>query len=162
MVQFGGERFHPGDVNLLDPLILIAIVVGIGATVLPLVAVTTKRVRTRLRARRAARRQLESAAGAERRARAMMSELCPHGWRAQITIHEAPDWQVPEGLEDGRVALDWAELEPGTGRPLVMRHVSAPTIGEALDSMVAGRRTDETLEHIEQLARSEGILWPDL
>jgi hypothetical protein len=162
MVQFGGERFHPGRVSLLDPVILIGIVAGLGVTVLPLLTVIVKRTRTTVRARRAERRRLRSAAGAERRARAMMSELCPHGWKAQITIYEGPEWQLEEGLERGRVSLDWAELEPGTGRALVLRHVSAASVGEALDAMVAGRRTDETLEQIEQGAASEGALWPDL
>lgn len=43
-----------------------------------------------------------------------------------------------------------------------MRRVWAPTIGEALDAMVADRRTDETLEEIEQGAAADGALWPDL
>jgi hypothetical protein len=44
----------------------------------------------------------------------------------------------------------------------VIRRVWAPTIGEALDAMVADRRTDETLEQIEQGAVADGALWPDL
>jgi hypothetical protein len=162
MVQFGGERFHPGRVSLMDPLILIAIVAGLGAIALPLLTIIVKRTQTVVRGRRAERRRLRSAAGAERRARAMMSELCPHGWKAHITIYDGPEWQVDEGLEHGRVSLEWAELEPGTGRPLVMRQVSAPSVADALDAMLAGRRTDETLEQIEQGAASDGALWPDL
>ena len=42
-----------------------------------------------------------------------------------------------------------------------MRRVWAPTIGEALEAMVADRRTDETLEQIEQGAVADGALWPD-
>jgi hypothetical protein len=162
MVQLGGARVHASKVSMPDPLIMIGIVVGLGASVLALVAVIGKRWRTKVKARRSEQRRLRNAAGAERRARAMMSELCPHGWKAQITIHAGPEWQLDEGLEGGRVSLDWAELEPGTGRPLVMRNVSAASVGEALDAMVAGRRTDETLEQIEQGAASEGALWPDL
>jgi hypothetical protein len=39
---------------------------------------------------------------------------------------------------------------------------SAPTINEALDAMVADRRTDETLEQIEHGAAADGAWWPDL
>jgi hypothetical protein len=162
MVQLGGARVRAGKVSMPDPLIKIGLVVGLGAIVLALVAVIGKRWRTKLKARRIEQRRLRNAAGAERRARAMMSELCPHGWKAQFTIYAGPEWQLDEGLEGGRVSLDWAELEPGTGRPLVMRNVSAASVGEALDAMVAGRCTDETLEQIEQGAASEGALWPDL
>jgi hypothetical protein len=162
MVQFGGERFHPGRASLVGPVILIGIVVGLGATVLALLAVVVKRTRTAVRSRQAERRRLRNAAGAEQRARAMMSELCPHGWTAQFTIYEGPEWQLDAGVQPGAVSLEWAELEPGTGRPLVMRHVSAASVAEALDAMVAGRRTDETLEQIERGAASEGALWPDL
>lgn len=42
-----------------------------------------------------------------------------------------------------------------------VRRVWAPTIGEALDAMVADRRTDETLQQIEQAAHADGALWPD-
>jgi hypothetical protein len=93
---------------------------------------------------------VRAAAGAELRARTLMSELCPHGWRAQINL-----------AEGSGVALDWAELEDESGQPAVLRRVWAPTIVEALDAMVADRRTDETLEQIEQGATAEGTLWPD-
>jgi hypothetical protein len=59
------------------------------------------------------------------------------------------------------VALDWAELQGQSGRPVVIRRVWATTIGEALEAMVADRRTDETLERIEQGAVADGALWPD-
>jgi hypothetical protein len=89
----------------------------------------------------------------------MMSELCPHGWRAQITMFAGA---AGEGRGQSRVALDWAELQDGSGRPAVMRRVWAPTVGEAMDAMVADRRTDLTLEQIEQGAVADGALWPDL
>ncbi len=111
------------------------------------------------RQRRGARRRLVDAAGAELRARAMMTELCPHGWRAQITLFEPRD-ELPEGAPAGeraRVALDWAELGDGHDDIAVMRRVWGSTIVDALDAMVADRRTDETLEQIE---RSAGR-WPD-
>ena len=159
-VQFGGVRFHPGPLSLIGPLILVALVICVGAVVVPLLGLAVSSSRGALRSWRGRRRRLRAAVGAERRARAMMSELCPHGWRAQITmfggsVHDERDGQA-------RVALDWAELRDGSGRPAVMRRVWAPTIGEALDAMVADRRTDETLEQIEQGAVADGALWPDL
>jgi hypothetical protein len=116
------------------------------------------------RARRARRRSLWAAANAEARTRALMSELCPHGWRAQITMLAETDEDRPLSSDGrrARVALDWIELRDESGRPAVMRRVWAPSIGEALDAMVADRRTDETLEQIEQGAVADGALWPDL
>ncbi|MEO6857543.1 MAG: hypothetical protein ABI323_03015 [Solirubrobacteraceae bacterium] len=112
---------------------------------------------------RSARRQARAAATAEVRARAIMSELCPHGWQAKITLFESAS-DAPEGEgAKAPVALDWAELSPiPNGRPAVMRRVWAPTIPAALQAMVADRQTDEALEQIEQGAAAEGVLWPDL
>ena len=116
-------------------------------------------------ARRTERRRLRAAATAEVRARTMMSELCPFGWHAQITLLEGRDHARRAG-EDiaaaARVALDWTELTALEGRPAVMRRVWADSVGEALEKMVADRRTDETLEQIEQGAVADGALWPDL
>jgi hypothetical protein len=163
MVQFGVARVHPGRVNLLEPLALLAFVVCMGLIVVPLLGLLVSRSRGALRSRLAGRRRMRAAAGAEVRARALMSELCPHGWRAQITLlgsdEEQP--QTAPSVERARVALDWTELRVQGGRPAVMRRVWAPTIGEALDAMVSDRRTDETLEQIEQGAVADGALWPD-
>jgi hypothetical protein len=93
-----------------------------------------------------------------------MDELCPHGWRAQITLFGVFD-EPPDGKADGQrdwVRLDWAAFEDASSRVEIVRRVWAPTIGEALDAMVADRRTDETLEHIEQAALADDALWPDL
>jgi hypothetical protein len=164
LVQFGGARFHPGQVSLLAPFVLVVFVVCIGALVVPLMGLVVSGSRGVLRSWRGRRRQLRAAANAERRARALMSELCPYGWRAQISLFESADQQLPEGAQGARdkVALDWTELRDESGRPAVMRRVWAPTIGEALDAMVADRRTDETLEQIEHGAVADGALWPDL
>ena len=43
-----------------------------------------------------------------------------------------------------------------------MQRVWARTVGEALEAMVADRRTDETLEQIERGAVADGALWPDV
>ncbi len=154
MVQFGGERFHPGPFSLLAPVLLIVFVVCVGAILLPVAGLTVSRVRGARRSWRVHRRRRRAAAGAEQRARALMSELCPHGWRAQITLEH--------GCGDGcGVELEWTELEEESGRPAVMRRVWASTIAEALDAMVADRRTDETLEQIERRAFADGTPWPD-
>jgi hypothetical protein len=163
-VQFGGARYHPGPVNLLAPFLLVAFFVCVGALAGPLLGVAVSGARRRVRARRGRRRQARYAAGAERRARALMGELCPHGWRAQITLFGAvadEDRPVAPGGGPAQVALDWAELQDSGGPPAVMRRVWASTIGEALDAMVADRRTDQTLEQIEQGAVADGTLWPD-
>jgi hypothetical protein len=164
-VQFGGEQFHPDAGSLLAPLALIAFVVCAGAVLVPVVGVAASRARSLLRSWRGRRRRLHAAARAEGRARAMMSELCPHGWRAQITLFAGADPDDHRPLTpDGRraqVALDWTELRDESGRPAVMRRVWAGTVAEALEAMVADRRTDETLERIERGAVADGALWPE-
>jgi hypothetical protein len=165
MIQWGGARYHPGPVNLLEPLLFLAVGLAMGLMVLPLLGVIVPRARRGVRAWRVRRRQTRAAGNAERRARAIMSELCPFGWQAQITLFETANTAELPTVERPRapVALDWAELSAHpTGRPAVMRRVWAPTIADALQAMVADRQTDEALEQIEQLAIAEGALWPDL
>lgn len=164
LVQFGGAEFHPGHVNLLAPLALVGFVVCVGAVVVPMLGIFVSVARGALRSRRARRRRLHAAASAELRARAMMSELCPHGWRAQITMFSGEEEETPKTADGrpARVALDWMELRDHGDQPAVVRRVWATTIGEALEAMVADRRTDETLEQIEQGAVAKGALWPDL
>jgi hypothetical protein len=89
---------------------------------------------------------------------AVMGELCPHGWQAQITLYgwgapvpaDAPPSRVP------LVELEWKQFDEEPGLVAVARRVWAPTIGEALQLMVDDRRTDVTLEQIEAQARDEG------
>lgn len=164
-VQFGGARFLPDAGNVLMGLAFIGFVLCVGAVTIPLLGVAVSSVRSSVRSWRGRQRRLRSAADAEERARAMMSELCPHGWRAQITLFAAADSDdhrplTPDGTR-ALVALDWTELRDDGGRPAVMRRVWASTVGEALEAMVADRRTDETLEQIERGAVADGILWPD-
>src|ERR1700749_3853422 len=162
--QSGNAMLHGGPVNLWEPLALIAFVVCIGALVIPLLGVVVSTTRSTLRARQGRHRRLRDRAAAEERARAMMSELCPFGWRAQITLFADADPNDHRPLTpDGRraqVALDWTELREGS-RPAVMRRVWALTVAEALEAMVADRRTDETLEQIERGAVADGALWPE-
>jgi hypothetical protein len=89
---------------------------------------------------------------------AVMGELCPHGWQAQITLYGwgAP---VPDDAPPSRVPLvelEWKQFDEEPGRVAIARRVWAPTIGEALQSMVEDRRTDLTLEQIEQAACEDG------
>ena len=95
------------------------------------------------------------------RALAVMGELCPHGWQAEITMYgwgapvpaDAPPSRVP------LIELEWKQFEEDSGRIAVARRVWAPTIGEALQTMVEDRRTDVTLEQIEQAADEDGDVW---
>lgn len=149
--------------RLLIPLGLIIGGAVVGAALLPVLQWVVARVRALVTTRRADRQALRDAASAEIRARALMSELCPFGWHARITVFGgAPVLDSPEGPPRGRIALDWTELSAEAGRPAVMRRVWSDTIAGALDAMVADRQTDETLEQIEQGAAADGILWPDL
>lgn len=92
------------------------------------------------------------------RALAVMGELCPHGWEAQITLRGwgAP---VPDDAPSSRapmVELEWREYAEGGERVAVTRRVWAPTVGQALQAMVDGRRTDLVLEQIERSAAEDG------
>jgi hypothetical protein len=136
---------------------LVAVALAKGALVLGGIT------RRRAHLRRARTSELEGAAAVEARARALMSELCPQGWRAQITLF-GPNDELPADAPpdpDVRVVLDWAELEGEGRRAAVIRRVWAHTIGEALDAMVSDRRTDETLEQIERGALTDGASWSD-
>ncbi len=153
---------HPGRVNLLEPLFSLVLAACGGGLLLALLGCAVPRTRRAVRSRVARRRRRRAAAGAELRARAMMDELCPDGWRATITLTggcQEPPEAAPEGRRDV-VALDWAELDSERSDAAVVRRVSAPTISEALDAMVLDRHTDETLQQIEQAALADGALWP--
>ncbi len=167
LARFQNAGSLPHHASLLGPLELIGFVILLAAAV-PLLGLIVTGGRGVLRSRRGRRRRMGAAANAEQRARAQMSELCPNGWRAQITLFSDGDSdgdevnrRTPHG-DPTRVALDWIELRDGSGRPAVMRRVWGRTIGEALDAMVADRRTDETLEQIEHRAVADGLSWPDL
>jgi hypothetical protein len=153
----GPNHGHGGPELGLIGLVLAGAVVGV--LFYKLCDVAALRIRRALLMRRHERAQ----ASAERRARALMSELCPHGWRAQITLFEPGD-ELPGAPAGGwaRVALDWAELDTERGGPAVVRRVWARTITGALDAMVTDRRTDEALEQIEHGAAADGAEWPDL
>jgi hypothetical protein len=162
-VQYYVGHYHAPNLTLAN-FAALALVIGLAALAVELLGRIVPRGRSALRARRHRRRRLVAAANVERRTRALMSELCPQGWRAQITLFGPGDALPADAPSEdrARVALDWAELEDGSGRAAVVRRVWAPTIGEALEAMVADRRTDETLEQIERGAVTDGAPWPDI
>jgi hypothetical protein len=94
---------------------------------------------------------------------AVMGELCPHGWQAQVTLYgwgapvpdDAPPSRAPQ------VELRWDLFDEEPGRVVVSRRVWAPTIGAALQSMVDDRCTDLALEQIEQATGEQGLEWND-
>jgi hypothetical protein len=91
---------------------------------------------------------------------AVMGELCAHGWQANITLYgwgapvppDAPAARVP------LVELEWKQFDEDE-RVVVARRVWAPTIAQALQTMVDDRRTDITFEQIEQAVADEDDVW---
>ena len=158
-MQYGTR---PDSGSLWAPLALIVAGAIVGGLMIPLLRFAITRSRAAFFAWRARRRRTRAAATAERRARALMSELCPYGWRAQLTLYEGATAQENGEPVRDSVALDWFELTERGDEPAVIRRVWAPTIGEALEAMVCDRRTDETLEQIELRASADGAYWPDI
>jgi hypothetical protein len=100
----------------------------------------------------------------EVRARALMGELCPNGWQAQLTLY-ASGQLAPPGAppsESSLVAVDWSELPDEGDEPPVRRRVWAATIDDGLAAMVEDRRTDEVLERIERSANADDDPWDAL
>ena len=141
----GGNARAPARVPTYET---IAIVLAIAAMLALLVAIG---VYLRRRPRR------PRPVGDQWRALAVMGELCPDGWQAEITLYgwgapvpiDAPASRVP------LVELEWKQFDGESGQVAVVRRVWAPTIGEALQIMVEDRRTDLTLEEIEQTVDDE-------
>lgn len=118
-------------------------------------ALATVSIALYVRRRRRRRRPVEDQWGAL----AVMGELCPHGWQAQLTLYGwgAP---VPADAPPSRaplVELEWKQFDEDPGRVAVARRSWAPTIQEALQAMVDDRQTDLTLERIEQEAGGEEL-----
>jgi len=145
-VQGGGA--HPPA----DETLLVGILIALLAVASLLIA---RHLRRRRRAAAPVTDQWEAAA--------RMGELCPDGWRAQITLYGwgAP---IPEDAPASRtppVELEWQQFAPDSARVMVSRRLWASTIVEALQLMVQDRQTDLTLEEIEQAAEDAGGPWPD-
>jgi hypothetical protein len=157
MAQFEAGA-HPTPANLLQPLAAVGLSLAVGGGLIVVLTLIVRRTRRAM----ARNRKLHADATAERRARAMMDELCPHGWRAELALLGARD-ERPEQLQDHPdwVVLDWVEHGGGAAGAGRVRRVVAPTIAAALDAMVADRLTDETLRQIEQSALDDGARWPD-
>jgi hypothetical protein len=130
------------------------------ALVITLLALGVAQIATYLRRRYARPKPVSD----EWQALAVMGELCPDGWQAQMTLYGwgAP---VPDDAPPSRVPLvelEWKQFDEEPGRVAVERRVWAPTIGEALQTMVDDRRTDITLEQIERAAaEDDDVSWND-
>ena len=159
-VQFLKHPYHAEHSNLVAPILMIVGGAVVGLLLIPAVRITRRRVLLSFRGWRLRRRRRRDAAAVEVRARAVMGELCPHGWSCQITLYEGP-LPADEDPPPDRIALDWVELRQEAGRHAVMRRVWAPSIADALAAMVADRRTDLALEQIELRATIEGADWND-
>ncbi len=144
-----GGTAHPAQAVAHDTLLVIVLIGALGAAAALIV-------------RRLLRRPKRTAPVTEQwQALAVMGELCPHGWKAQITLYGwgAP---VPDDAPQSRaplVELEWQLFDEDSGRVAVARRVWAPSIGDALQTMVDDRRTDVTLEEIERSAAEHGELW---
>jgi hypothetical protein len=83
-----------------------------------------------------------------------MEELCPGGWKAQITVYglHAPRPEDAPRIPGPLVALEWSEYDENdpAGRVAVVRRVWERSIAAAQARMVAERRLDLTLEEAEQ------------
>ena len=155
--QIGAYR--PGPTNLLPALLtLCAVAIG-GLLLVKFLERIVPYIRRKLRAPTIRARRLRAEATAEPRARAMMDELCPYGWQAEIVLFGSVDELPPDAPDPARtrVQLDWREL----GQPEINRRIWAPDIRSALEAMVADRVTEETLHRIEQQALNDGADWPD-
>ncbi len=95
----------------------------------------------------------------EARARAVMGELCPNGWRAQINLEAGGEPQDAPSPKRAAVSVDWSELGDPFSEPPTVRRIWAPTISSALAAMVEDRRADEVLERIERAASTEDDPW---
>lgn len=158
LAQFG-DRPHAG--SPLYPLVLVALCAAAGGLLLPLLRLVATRGRGALGGRLGRWRRVRVEVGAERRARALMGELCPHGWRAELTLYDGRASTEAGEPVRAPVALDWCELRLGGAEPAVVRRVWAQSVAEALEAMVADRRTDAALEQIELRASADGASWPD-
>jgi hypothetical protein len=161
MLAFANQNgaYRPTPTNLAPALLTLIAAACAGLLLLMLLERAVPHLRRALRVRHARKRGLRAAANAELTARAMMDELCPHGWQAEIVLFGSAD-QVPSEAPDPartRVQLEWTELREFA----TSRRVWAPDVKSALEAMVAERITDETLQRIEQQALTDGLDWPD-
>ena len=82
---------------------------------------------------------------------AAMGDLCPQGWRAQITLYgwgaplpdDAPPSRVPP------VELEWQRYDEEGRQVGPTRHMWARSIPQVLQLMVDDRNAEEVLEHLD-------------
>jgi hypothetical protein len=92
---------------------------------------------------------------------AVMGELCPRGWQAQITLYgdgapvplDAPAARAP------LVELEWQHFDGEPRQVIAARHAWARTIGGALQMMVDDRCTDLDLEQLRHAGDEERGIW---
>jgi hypothetical protein len=151
--------YRPSPTNLWPVLLTLVVAAVGGLLLLTVLERVVPRARRRLKLRTARARRLRAAATAELAARAMMDELCPHGWQAEIVLYSSTEDLPSEAPypDRTRVQLDWEALH----EPTVSRRVWAQDVIGALEAMVADRITEETLRQIEQQALADGASWPD-
>jgi hypothetical protein len=132
-----------------ETLVIVALIVALGAACVSIALYLR-------------RRQRRSRPVADQwQALAVMRELCPHGWRARLTVYGS-DAALPAEAPVARarpVGLEWTQFEAGRDGIAVERRLWAPTISEALQAMVEDRRTDIILEQVEQAAADTE--WPE-
>jgi hypothetical protein len=88
---------------------------------------------------------------------AVMGDLCPRGWQAQITLYgstavmpsDAPHYDVAP------VEIEWKQFDGEPRRIAVARRLWAPSIEAALQMMAEDRRTDIAIEQIERAVAEE-------
>jgi hypothetical protein len=83
---------------------------------------------------------------------AVMGELCPQGWQAEITVRGSGAPLPPDAPRGPRppVAVEWKIYEEASGEVTLTRRVWAETVEQALQKMVEERHLDLELEQIEQ------------
>jgi hypothetical protein len=91
----------------------------------------------------------------EYRTRLLMEDLCPDGWKAQITVfgRHAPRPEDAPSVDGTLVALEWSEYaQTGDGEAsvTVVRRIWERSIGAAQARMIAERRLDLVLEDAER------------
>lgn len=93
----------------------------------------------------------------EWQALAVMGELCPHGWQAEITVrgYGAP---IPDDAPASRVPLvelEWKQFDEDSERIVVSRRVWAPTIGPGATGD-GGRSPDRHHTRADRAGRRRG------
>jgi hypothetical protein len=109
MIQ--SESVHRSHGTLLAPLLFLTVVTLGGGLFVAFVGRVLPWARGVVRSRRARWRQQHDTAQIEMRARALMDELSPHGWRAQLTLFPAPPHDRPSESSESSPRSGGARLD---------------------------------------------------